>query len=110
LYVTLYLCQSFTGTTEVVLYVTLYVCQSFIWQYRSSIVRHDACVNHLLVNTGVLRYVTVYLCPSLIRLIERKVHKEYTAPKTEIVISDILSLKSVYVSVLFEYVLFHIKR
>ena len=90
--------------------MTVYLCQSFTGQYRSSIVRHIVCVYHLLVNTGVLRYVTVYLCPSLIRLIERKVHKEYTAPKTEIVISDILSLKSVYVSVLFEYVLFHIKR
>ena len=66
------------GNTEVVLYITLYVsiiyweiqkqhctshcmCQSFTGKYRSSIVHHIVCVNHLLGNTEIALYITLYL-------------------------------------------------
>jgi hypothetical protein len=37
------------------------MCQSFTGKYRSSIVRHIVCINHLLGNTEVALYITLYV-------------------------------------------------
>jgi hypothetical protein len=51
------------------LYVTLYLCHSFTSKHRSSLVRYNVCANHLLVNAWVVLYVMLYLCQSFTHLL-----------------------------------------